>query len=93
MGYANAGEEASSSLRGQGRLCGGGGIVAVRRKGKKGMGRGSPAKTAVSVPNQKLRSFVGTTGKQGQTGRKRRPRGPGSSEVEARESLRKKQQL
>lgn len=36
----------------------------MRRKGKKGMGKGSPAKTAVSVPNQKLRSFVGTTGKQ-----------------------------
>lgn len=36
----------------------------MRRKGKKGMGRSSPAKTAVSLPNQKLRSFVGTTEKQ-----------------------------
>ena len=35
----------------------------VRRKGKKGMGSSS-AKTAVSLTNQKLRSFVGTTEKQ-----------------------------
>ena len=72
----------------------------VRRKGKKGMrggggGGGSPAKTAVSLPNQKLRSFVGTTekqsrleGKEDQGDQVAQKRG-----VEARGSLRKKQQL
>lgn len=56
---------------------------------------GSPAKTAVNLPNQKLRSFVRTTekqsrleGKEDQGDQVAQKRG-----VEARESLSKKQQL
>lgn len=89
--------EASSSLREgrEGSVEGWWWDCCSEEKGQKRHGEGcSPAKTAVSVPNQKLRSFVGTTGKQSRLegkedqGDQVAQKGGGSQE-----SLRKKQQL